>query len=294
MIALRTFSITLAAALSLLVFADTASAGISAAKANKRMKAARKARVNQVKNGAEVAMEELSLAVRQLEIDVEQGQYSTIKLQAFVQAYSDAQSTIQELVRAAGTDFLQDAATILVEFTDNIDHDADLPRNLRSTSGGTLDTLPGDLLAALDPLYAKLRKRLAKTAKIMADAGIGFAFRVGRPMSPLTGTVDSDIGPLTEGIADLLGVDGVFATSQLGSDDDGVAILSGMDSISDTLHVAMPPAINVDVEEMTAFGIRRWVSDPITGLAEGNHLAQVYDAAATSHARAATITFLVK
>ncbi len=270
---------------------DSAFAGISASKARKQLKAARTAAIAQIKSGAEVAMEELFLAARQLEIDAQQGQYDVTKLQQFAVAYSDAQVEIRAAIET--TDFYDRVGSILADFADGADLNGDFPKGFESGDGGVLDDFDSEVHAMIDGLFAKLTKRLKKTARLLEDEGIFFTFRVRRPGKVIAGTANPDSGGIQPNPYPILEVDGVFASSLAAADDDGIVIVAGFGHPYNSLSVVMGPgSIGGSVDEQVGSG--RFIGDPIMGVPEGNYFATVYDNSPMNTTQPSAITFNVQ
>ncbi len=255
---------------------SAASAGISAKKANQRVRAASKASLKLLKNSAKAALDALTPAILAFEAAAKTHTLGASELSDLAQAFSDAQVDVRTAL--TGDNFYVGASNILGDYADGADLHGNYPTEFRFGRASTVADYARAANDTLDALYSKLEKRLRKTQKLLEEEGIYFTFLVSRPGDLLLACPNPQSSSHETGEATLL-VDGVFAISEKDAVDDGTFVVTGVDTTIADVEVSVSAGSmgGGSIAATESLASDRFIIPPTGPVAEGNYLGDARD-----------------
>lgn len=264
------------AVLCLLLGAAPAAAQLTEKEAVKALKSEVKNESRDAKTGIKNAVSSLDAAVKALISDVKNGNFGPAQEIALQAALKDFQSDLLFAVFLAQIDLVGGIDDVLPQLTPT---GGIYPEDFYFGSGSLL----GDFEARVEKDYAKglakADKSLAKLAKTLNDAGVGFTWRLVFQRRLLAVSYNPGDGAPVESNRSVLGL--LYALSDLETADDGeLCVIGGapntMDDVNIQLIGGQPEATLSETTVGEAVGEETVLCHCFTGLTEGNYLVEVW------------------
>ncbi len=209
-------------ALACLLVAAPAAAGQDAKIAQKALKVATKDALKVLKGEMSAAQSVLTAQIKVFDIGLKNDNYSAASLIDLGEALDSFQGgLVQDIsdARASVAVAKSDALNVLFAAEGGF---GPYPDGFSYADGGTLDAFAGQIDKLLAKSHGTLRKKLGKSRKLAAKAGIGFTFHLSAPS-----WISWDSNSGTSGIVPALTIDVMLAASAFDTQGDGSVVVAG-------------------------------------------------------------------